>query len=101
MRFDTSVATPKLTFRAVRPLSQDEYDICANQGQSADAKRAVELTVSQTDGVPAKTPVAQVASKATRVDEPEVEPTKVVSKANKPIAERPDMASVLAEFGAD
>jgi hypothetical protein len=105
MRFDTSVATPKLTFRAVRPLSPDEYEICVGQGQSADAKRAVELTVSQTDGVPAtgsvKTQPAQIA-KAEPVGDDPAEPTKVTSaKAAKTIAERPDMASVLAEFGND
>ena len=102
MRFDTAVATPKLTFRAVRPLSPEEYEVCVTQGQSADAKRAIELTVSQTDGV-AATPKAQPAqiAKAVAVEEPTAEPVKVASKTTKPVAERPSMAEILADFGND
>lgn len=51
MRFDTSSATPKLTFSASRPLTEQEYQICQEQGKTDDAKRAITMTVSQTDGV--------------------------------------------------
>lgn len=51
MRFDTSSATPKLTFRAVRPLTEEEYNTCVEQGDSEDAKRAITMTVARTDGV--------------------------------------------------
>lgn len=51
MRFDTSSATPKLTFRAVRPLTEEEYNICVEQGNTEDAKRAITMTVAKIDGV--------------------------------------------------
>ena len=51
MRFDTGSATPKLTFKAKRALSEDEYQTAKRQGNSADAKSAITLTVSQTDGL--------------------------------------------------
>lgn len=51
MRFDTSVSTPKLTFSATRPLTEAEYQSCKDRGLSDEAKFAVTMTVSQTDGV--------------------------------------------------
>lgn len=65
MRFDTSSATPKLTFRAVRPLSVGEIESCRRQGDTVDAENAVKFTVFQQDGgkdsAPA-TPAGQVFS---------------------------------------
>lgn len=51
MRFDTASATPKLTFSATRPLTEAEYQVCKDRGMEDEAKRAVTMTVSQTDGV--------------------------------------------------
>lgn len=53
MRFDTSAATPKLTFSASRPLTEAEYQSCKERGLDDDAIRAVTMTVSQTDNVKA------------------------------------------------
>lgn len=50
MRFDTKSATPKLTFKAKRALSEDEYQTAKRQGATNDAKQAITLTVSQMDG---------------------------------------------------
>jgi len=78
MRFDTSSATPKLTFSAVRPLSEDEYQTCKAQGETEEAKRAITMTVSQTDAVEDKEePFQQPAAV--------IEPPKSVAKpAAKP-----------------
>lgn len=46
MRFDTSSESPKLFFRAMRWLTNDEFQIIERQSQSEDAKRAVEFSVS-------------------------------------------------------
>jgi hypothetical protein len=51
LRFDTSVATPKLLFKAMRWLTDDEYAICRKQGTSDDALKAVTMSVAQMDGV--------------------------------------------------
>lgn len=79
MRFDTSSATPKLTFSAVRPLSEAEYQVCKDQGNTDEAKRAITMTVSQTDAVQdAEEPFQQPAAV--------IEPPK---PAAKPAAAKP------------
>jgi len=42
-RFDTSEAVPVLKFRAVRPLTQDEWEIAKAQSLTDDAKMATEF----------------------------------------------------------
>ncbi len=54
MKFDTSVATPKLTFRAIRALTEDEYDDAVEKGQSYDAVQAITMSVAQRDNVSTK-----------------------------------------------
>jgi len=51
MRFDTASPTPKLVFKPVRPVSEEEYHIVQELKDSPEAISAVTLTVSQTDGV--------------------------------------------------
>jgi hypothetical protein len=50
MRFDTASATPRLTFKAVRPLNEEELALTQEKGQSADAKAAIAATAAQMDG---------------------------------------------------
>jgi len=54
MRFDTASSTPKLIFRGIRPLTEEEYTISAKQGKSPAATSAITMTVSQSDGVKAR-----------------------------------------------
>lgn len=49
MRFDTSSEAPKLTFRPVRPLSEEEYLTCKAQGETAGAVSAVTMQVIKRD----------------------------------------------------
>jgi hypothetical protein len=56
MRFDTKAESPKLFFKPVRWLTDDEYEVIKEQAESADAQRAVVMTVAQSDGVKANTP---------------------------------------------
>jgi hypothetical protein len=99
MRFDTSSATPKLTFRAVRPLSVEELAESKAQGDSADALAAVTQTVQQVDGdAPKASPFIEPAAKpvaktAEAVDEP-------VKRAVKK-TESKDVASVLDAWADD
>lgn len=46
MAFDTNSATPRLGFRAVGRLNDEQYAACATVSSSDDAKRAVTLTVA-------------------------------------------------------
>ena len=50
MRFDTASATPRLTFKAIRPLNEEELALAQLKGQSADAKAAIAATAAQMDG---------------------------------------------------
>ena len=58
MKFDEDSEVPKLFFRAVRPLTEEELEQAVALRDHPDTKECVHLTVSQTDGVPqaAKTP---------------------------------------------
>ena len=51
MKFDTKSEAPKLHFKPMRWLSEDEYASAAEQGKTEDAKRAITMSVAQTDKV--------------------------------------------------
>jgi len=54
MRFDTASATPKLTFKAVRPLEAEEMTQCQEKGRSPEAKAAINQTPASMDGAKPK-----------------------------------------------
>jgi hypothetical protein len=108
MKFDTKAESPKLFFKPMRWLTDDEHEICAKQGQTEDAKRAVTMTVSQTDKVekpvalegkaPAKAkgkPAPKVEDEDDGVEEPEV---RKEAPAPKPAAKANNLASVVADW---
>ena len=107
LKFDTKAAVPKLFFQPVRWLNDEEFQTVTAKGQTEDAKRAVTMTVSQTDGVKplaleGKKPEAKAAEavEADEVDEPEIrketkaKPTAVPKKAG-------NLASVVDNWDAD
>lgn len=57
MKFDTKAESPKLFFKPVRWLTDDEHELCVESGQSPEAQKAITRTVAQMDKVEAK-PVA-------------------------------------------
>lgn len=82
MRFDTASATPKLTFKAVRPLEEDELMQAQEKGRSDEAKAAISQTPAALDGAKPKAIEKPVAD-----DEPvEEAPAKVEAEA---VAEEP------------
>jgi hypothetical protein len=97
MRFDTASATPRLTFKAVRPLSEEELALTIEKGQSAEAKAAIAGTAAQLDGVTRasveRTPVVEDAPK-TEVPAPAEEPTKRTTKKAAP----KDVADILDDW---
>lgn len=106
MRFDTASPTPKLVFKPVRELEEGELQIAIEMQKHEDTLRAINLNVSQMDGViPAPAaPKAVEASKAApkaAVEDAVVteEPKKVVKKASAPVSEeKPDLSSVVDEW---
>lgn len=70
MRFDTASPTPKLVFKPVRPVSEEEYHIIQELKNSPEAISAVTLTVAQTDGVKPSLKAALAAPVEAEVEEP-------------------------------
>jgi type IV secretory pathway VirB10-like protein len=99
MRFDTASATPKLTFKALRYLEEDEFINVQEKGQSNEAKTAIGLTPADVDSLGLPPPPAHVTKEAPKAapkpavkkvapvveeetdDEPQEEPVKRVKKA--------------------
>jgi len=122
MKFDTKSEAPKLFFKPMRWLSEDEYEVSVRQGQTEDAKRAITMTVAQSDKAPAPLKMEGAPPKAkpvvveeedeapapppkrgrpakAKAEEPEeetVEPT--VRKEEKPA---PASKATLAKLAAD
>jgi hypothetical protein len=102
VKFDTKSPVPKLMFRAVRPLNEDEWATAQEKANSSEAKahtgdrqfakRESEEELKAKDGFekPAAAPKAEAAA-----EEP-----KVVKKKAEPVqAEKADVASILDEWG--
>ena len=108
MKFDTKAESPKLFFAPVRWLTDDEYPTVVTQGDSAEAKAAVTMTVAQADSVKAapmniagKAPAA-VAKTAPVVDtssddEDEAPAPKAKAAKTKPAADENDEPEVRKE----
>jgi hypothetical protein len=75
LKFDTKAAVPKLFFKAVRWLTDEEYAVSVEKGQSREAVSAVTMTVAQTDKAPAPAaaPVIGIAPKSAKKTKATVE----------------------------
>jgi len=110
MRFDTSVEHPKLTFKPVRPLTEEEYKLGKTQGECADALSAITMTVTArdtkvreegpTEQKPAEKPKGKVTATAEPEPEPEAAPRKTAKKAEAPAGKK-DLAAAMAAWGSD
>ena len=114
MRFDTASATPKLTFKALRYLEEDEFINVQEKGQTNEAKLAIGLTPADVDSLGLPPPPAHVTKEAPKVapkattkkpaavatpeteDDPEEEPVKRTKKTE---AETPkDVNDILDDW---
>ena len=96
MKFDTKSESPKLFFKAMRWLTDDEYPTAVSQGETADAKRAITMTVAKMDGVVSKPAElgGKRPTKAAPAPEPEEEEE---APAPKPKAKKAKAEEVEAE----
>jgi len=114
MRFDENSSTPKLFFKAVRPLNEAELQTVVDLKDHPDTIKAITLTVAQTDGVQKETPVAlpakQEPTKASLFDsEPSEEtddvveePKKVATKKATPAPEEDsDLSAIIDNWEDD
>ena len=106
MRFDTASATPRLTFKAVRPLEADELELTQAKGQSSEAKAAIAATSAQMDGVRTMGEMTKeedapayekIATKAVKVQAEAVEETAEPTKRTKKAAPK-DVADILDDW---
>lgn len=97
MRFDTASSTPKITFKPVRFLESSEITTAIEQGKSAEAIKAITMTVAKAkDDAPALEAPAK-KSEDTPAPAVEAEPTKRVAKKEEPTAKK-DLAKVLSDW---
>lgn len=94
MRFDEDSTAPKLYFKPVRGLDEEELRQVLEVRESDEAKKAIEFTVSQTDNVEPKAkaekPKAEPKAKAEKAKaEPEVDEEEEPKKVEKTKAEKP------------
>ena len=106
MRFDTKAESPKLFFKPVRWLTDDEYEVIKTQAESDDAQRAVVMTVAQSDGVKANAPKMVIAGArpmgelTKEEDAPAYEPIAAKAKAKAkaaPVADADEEPEVRKE----
>lgn len=99
-RFDTKSATPRLTFKPVRWLTEDEIDGAIAQSKSPAAISAITMTVAQVDKVE-EAPAPKAATKPVEAKAEVAEPTK--RKSDKPeVAEaKPELQDVLSQWADD
>jgi hypothetical protein len=103
MRFDTASATPRLTFKAVRPLNEEELAMTQDKGQSTEAKLAIAATAAQMDGatkVEFIRPPAVEAPKAEPKVEAEAVETAEPTKRTKKAAPK-DVADILDDWAEE
>ena len=100
MRFDTASPTPKLVFKPVRPVTEDEFNTIQELKDSPAAIQAITLTVAQTDGVKdkpsLKNALAAPVEKVTEVEAVE-EPKKAPPK-KAPVANEPKLEDLVGEW---
>jgi hypothetical protein len=112
MRFDTDSATPKLVFKPVRPLEEEEVRAVLELQNHEDTIRAITLNVSQMDGVISTpklegpkpdlfgaAPKAKKAEAKAEEDEPVEEPKKVVKKtAAAEVTEKASLSDIVGDW---
>ena len=111
MQFDTKAEAPKLFFKPVKWVDDADYEMVVQQGQTEDAKRAITMTVAQTDKVETPAPMVlegtKPKAKAAPKDEPVAEeeenapPTKRKSKSDEPAATAKPSLAKLADAWDD
>jgi hypothetical protein len=102
MRFDTASSSPKLHFKATRPLGEEEIVSVIEAGKTKEAQRAIGATTAELDG--AKLAAPDVKSEDTPVPAVKAESTpaptvKEPTKREKEKAAAPkDVSAILDDW---
>ena len=76
MRFDTASPTPKLVFKPIRPVTEEEFNTVQRLKDSTEAVAAVTMTVAQTDGVKDKPKAEAIEAEVDAIEPPKKSPPK-------------------------
>jgi hypothetical protein len=92
MRFDENNETPKLFFKPLRSLDEDELDAAVKAKESEAAIKAITMTVSQADAKPSEGYLTKTTSNDIEIedDEVEVEAPKKAAKKETAVVEVKD-----------
>jgi len=106
MYFDESSEVPKLYFKPVRPLTEDELNAVVKLMDTPEVERAITLTVAETDKLIATdkpAPEVKAAPAPSIFEEAEEveEPVKVAKKAAPAPADASSLADVVAQWDDD
>jgi hypothetical protein len=82
---DTDSDTPKLLFSPARHITEEEWALSSEAGDSLEAKNAITLTVAQTDGVKKPTLAAPAVKKPVTQMEPDEEVSEPTKRATKKV----------------
>ena len=102
MRFDTASATPRLTFKAVRPLNEEELAMTQDKGQSTEAKLAIAATAAQMDGATKAEfirPAVEAPKAEPKVEAEAIETAEPTKRAKK--AAPKDVADILDDWAEE
>ena len=104
-RFDTAEAVPVLKFRAVRPLSKEEWELGKAQSLTEDARQAIELKMvpSKAESMPALPQSFKEAPAAVEKAEEVAEPVKRAPTKAKPEAPAAakNVSDILSDWATD
>jgi hypothetical protein len=98
MRFDTASPTPKLIFKPVRPVTEEEFNVVQELKDSPEAIAAITLTVAQTDGVKDKATPALAKPEVTAVAVEEVEEPKKAAPKKAAATAEPKLEDLVGEW---
>lgn len=96
MRFDTASPTPRLIFKPIRPVTEEEYETVTRLKDTKEAVDAVTMTVAQTDGVKDK-PKA-LAKPAVEAEVDAIEPPKKSPPKKAPAASEDKLEDLVNEW---
>ena len=84
--FDTDVESPKLGFKAIGWLTQEQYELATKQGLSEAAQRAITMTVFEADGVDTDAAVELPSGSPPVMQKPDAAPAQsaIAKAAGKP-----------------
>lgn len=100
LRLDSDSDTPKLTFKPVKYLSEQEWETAKEKGDSPAARSAVMQTPAATDGAKVKPVMKAVVVEKVEVEEVP-EPVKRASKKNAEPAPKKDFKDVISSWTDD